>query len=60
MIKTIVTIKFTTTKEQFESNDFQGFLKMINSGEAQRELKKDRQIHDLIISYWTDYKTKQK
>ena len=60
MIETVITMKIKTTKEQFESKDFQELLNDVKTGKLSREMKDakhGKMVEDVAVSYWTNYKS---
>ncbi len=60
MIETVITLKFKTTKEQFEHKDFQEMLNEVKSGKLARDFKDDKhgkKVKDVTCVYWTNYKS---
>jgi hypothetical protein len=57
-IETVITIKFKTSRETFESDEFQKIIEMIRSGEMKREFEKDNSKVKVkaACTYWTNYK----
>ena len=59
MIETVITIKIKTTKDQYESDDFQDLINQIRTGKLSREMKDakhGKMVESVDITYWSNYK----
>lgn len=57
MVKTVITLEFKTSIEDFESKKFQEVIDSIKTGELKREFEKNGDMKiKASVSYWTNYK----
>jgi len=54
-VETVITISLKTSKEVFESKEFQDVINSIKTGEMKREFEKSLKMK-AACTYWTNYK----